>query len=188
MAYLNCNYVCSVYISSGGLAHFQNKNLLITYSPPCHPRCSCLSFFSRKEITWRKWRNSGLQWRPTGWSFLKIKKKRIYFLTTNACLAHQKSPLYRDLSWNVFLKNLNFFSTVERQTWTSWMTGGWVNYQDIFILEVNKSFNAWTTKCDDLLAFSNKLFTGMKSCVYGGTKNVLFYLRIYYFLCPAILS
>ncbi len=50
MAYLNCNYVCSVYISSGGLAHLQNKNVLMTNSPQCHPRCSCLSFFSRKEI------------------------------------------------------------------------------------------------------------------------------------------
>jgi len=26
------------------------KLLLIIYSPPCHPRCPCLSFFSRKEI------------------------------------------------------------------------------------------------------------------------------------------
>jgi len=25
------------------------KNLLIIYSPPCHPRCSCISFFSRKK-------------------------------------------------------------------------------------------------------------------------------------------
>jgi len=24
--------------------------LLIIYSPPCHPRCPCLSFFSRKEF------------------------------------------------------------------------------------------------------------------------------------------
>jgi len=26
------------------------KLLLIIYSPPCHPRCPCLSFFSRQEI------------------------------------------------------------------------------------------------------------------------------------------
>jgi len=26
------------------------KKMLIIYSPPCHPRCPCLSFFSRKEI------------------------------------------------------------------------------------------------------------------------------------------
>jgi len=32
-------------------------------------------------------------------------------------------------SWNVFIKNLNFFLTEERKTWTSWMTWGWVNYQ-----------------------------------------------------------
>ncbi len=31
--------------------HFQDKNVLIIYSPQCHPRYSCLSFFSRKEIT-----------------------------------------------------------------------------------------------------------------------------------------
>jgi len=29
----------------------KNKNFLIIYSPPRHPRrCSCLSFFSEKEI------------------------------------------------------------------------------------------------------------------------------------------
>jgi len=35
-----------------GVVHFLKKNklLLIIYSPPCHPRCPCNSFFSRKEI------------------------------------------------------------------------------------------------------------------------------------------
>jgi len=32
-----------------GVVHLK-KLLLIIYSPPCHPRCPCLSFFSRKEI------------------------------------------------------------------------------------------------------------------------------------------
>jgi len=32
-------------------------------------------------------------------------------------------------SWNVFIKNLNFFLTEERKTWTSWMAWGRVNYQ-----------------------------------------------------------
>jgi len=36
------------------------------------------------------------------------------------------------------LKNLHFFSTEERKTWTSWMTWGWVNYQQKF-------FKKWTT-------------------------------------------
>jgi len=27
-------------------------------------------------------------------------------------------------TWNAFIKNLNFFSTEERMTWTSWMTWG----------------------------------------------------------------
>jgi len=30
---------------------------------------------------------------------------------------------------HVFFKNLHFFSTEERKIWTSWMTWGWVNYQ-----------------------------------------------------------
>ncbi len=30
-----------------GLVHFHNKNPLIVY--PCHPRCSCLSFFSQSK-------------------------------------------------------------------------------------------------------------------------------------------
>jgi len=29
---------------------------------------------------------------------------------------------YMEKSWNVFIKNLNFFSTEERMTWTSQMT------------------------------------------------------------------
>jgi len=33
-----------------GLVLFRIKNFLIIYSPPCHPRYLCLSFFSRKEI------------------------------------------------------------------------------------------------------------------------------------------
>jgi len=35
-----------------GVVHFKKKQklLLIIYSPPCHPRYQCLSFFSRKEI------------------------------------------------------------------------------------------------------------------------------------------
>jgi len=34
-----------------------------------------------------------------------------------------KSIIWRK-SWNVFIKNLNFFSTEERKTWTSWMNLG----------------------------------------------------------------
>jgi len=50
-----------------------------------------------------------------------------------------KSIIWRK-SWNVFIKNLNFFSTEERNTWTSWMTRGWVNYQQKFFLKMNYSF------------------------------------------------
>jgi len=32
------------------ISSLSNKIFLIIYSPPCHPRCSCLSFFSQKEI------------------------------------------------------------------------------------------------------------------------------------------
>ncbi len=48
---------------------------------------------------------------------------------------HCWSPLYGVKSWNVFLKNINLFSTEEINT--SWMTRGWVNYQQILILEIN---------------------------------------------------
>jgi len=38
-------------VTSKGVVHLKKKKLLlISYSPPCHPRCPCLSFFSRKEI------------------------------------------------------------------------------------------------------------------------------------------
>jgi len=34
-----------------GVVHFKKKKLLlIIYSPPCHPRCPCHSFFSQKEM------------------------------------------------------------------------------------------------------------------------------------------
>ncbi len=52
----------------------------------------------------------------------------IHFLTTNARLV-------------LALRcDRNFFATEESKTWISWMTLGWVNYQDIFILEVEFYF------------------------------------------------
>jgi len=33
-----------------GVVHFKKKLLRIIYSPPCHPRCPCLSFFSQKKL------------------------------------------------------------------------------------------------------------------------------------------
>jgi len=33
-----------------GVVHFKKKLMLIIYSPTCHPRCPCHSFFGRKEI------------------------------------------------------------------------------------------------------------------------------------------
>jgi len=32
------------------VVHLKKKNFLIIYSPPCHPKCPCLSFLSQKEI------------------------------------------------------------------------------------------------------------------------------------------
>jgi len=46
--------------------------LLIIYSPTCHPRCPCLSFFRRKEIKVFDENvtgfspYNGLQWEPNG--------------------------------------------------------------------------------------------------------------------------
>jgi len=45
-----------------------------------------------------------------------------------------KSIIWRK-SWNGFIKNLNFFSTEERKTWTCWMTWGQVNYQQKFFFK-----------------------------------------------------
>ncbi len=47
-------------------------------------------------------------------------------------VGHHWSPLYGEKSWNVFLKKLYLFLTEERKTWISWMTWGWVNYQEFF--------------------------------------------------------
>jgi len=46
-------------------------------------------------------------------------------------ITFNKKCLWRK-SWHVFIKNLSFFSTEERLTWTSWMTWGWVIYQQVF--------------------------------------------------------
>jgi len=53
-----------------GVVHFKKK-LLIIYSPPCHPRCPCHSFFSQKEIkVFDENRGyspyNGLHWEPNG--------------------------------------------------------------------------------------------------------------------------
>jgi len=85
-----------IYANLKGVLHFSKKLLLIIYSPPCHPRCPCLSFFSRKQIEVFDENipgfspYNGLQWEPNS----------------------SRS------------KNLHFFSTEERKTWTSWMTWG----------------------------------------------------------------
>jgi len=45
------NLSCYGNINVKVVVHFKKKKLLlIIYSPPCHPRCPCHSFFSRKEI------------------------------------------------------------------------------------------------------------------------------------------
>ncbi len=57
-------------------------------------------------------------------------------------------------------KTFIYFSTEERKTWTSWVTWQWVNYQDIFILEVSFSFNKiiaphkWRTNLTFILSIS----------------------------------
>jgi len=45
------------------------------------------------------------------------------------------SPLYGEKSCNVFIKNLNFFSSEEGKKWISWVTWGWVNYRQKFFLK-----------------------------------------------------
>jgi len=39
-------------------------------------------------------------------------------LLDQCCL---QNGVYGEKSWNVFIQNLNFFSTEERMTWISWM-------------------------------------------------------------------
>jgi len=45
------------------------------------------------------------------------------FWTLNRLVANEIHYMEKK-SWNVFIKNLNFFSTEERMTWISWMTWG----------------------------------------------------------------
>ena len=59
------------------------------------------------------------------------------------------SPFCVEKSWNVFLKNLNFFSTEERKTWISWMTSGWVNHRQTF-------FWKWTNPLNESVIRSTK--------------------------------
>jgi len=46
------------------------------------------------------------------------------FWTLNHLVSNESIDPNDPQSWNVFIKNLNFFSTEERKTWTSWMTWG----------------------------------------------------------------
>jgi len=50
---LKLNFIsCKKLFQLKGVVHFSKKKklLLIIYSPSCHQRCPCPSFFSRKEI------------------------------------------------------------------------------------------------------------------------------------------
>jgi len=60
-----------------GVVHFIKNLLLIIYSPPCHPRCPCLSCPCRKEIKlfvenipgfspYNGLPYNGLHWEPNG--------------------------------------------------------------------------------------------------------------------------
>ncbi len=54
-----------------------------------------------------------------------------------------KSTIWKK-SWNVFLRNLNFFAAEERKTWTSWMTWGWVNDQEFLFRKWTNPLNEYT--------------------------------------------
>jgi len=107
------NYVFTTLVGSS-LSSLLKKLLLIIYSPQCYPRCPCLSFISRKEI--------------------KVFDGVQTVQGPKDSLTPLKSIIWKK-SWNVFIKNLNFFSTEERKTWTSWMKWGRVNYQQKFFLK-----------------------------------------------------
>jgi len=66
-------------------------------------------------------------WWPFELIKLKIHLLRPLFIVCNRLkpfdqLAVCTETVYGEKCWNVFIKNLNFFSTEERMTWTSWMT------------------------------------------------------------------
>ncbi len=69
------------------------------------------------------------------WPIVSLDETLIPRLGSCRAVDPSWSPLYGEKSWNVFLKNINLFSTEKRKTWTSWMTWRWENYQEI--LEVS---------------------------------------------------
>ncbi len=73
----------------------------------------------------------------TIWTFNPLATIEVYYI--------EKNPL-------LFSHKKNIFSTEERNTWTSWITWGWVNYQETFILEVNYSIKGHSNQPEiDLL-------------------------------------
>ena len=68
-------------IATSRISSPQNENFLIIYSPQCHPRCSCLSFFSGKEIKFFEENISGFfstQWTSTVTKLLKSKSMQFH--------------------------------------------------------------------------------------------------------------
>jgi len=89
-----------------------------------------------------------------------------------------KSIIWRK-SWNVFIKNLNFFSTEERMTWTSWETWGRVNYQQKFFSKVNYSFNTPTCKCANLNVYFSKYVIYLSFLICVGTMFALLDIKMH---------
>ncbi len=55
ISFLFCINVATEFLTVvEGEVHFQNLNFLIIYSPPCHPRCSCVSSVTKKFRFLRK--------------------------------------------------------------------------------------------------------------------------------------
>ncbi len=61
-----------------GLVHFKNKHILIIYWLLCHPRCSCLYFFSEKECG-DQWINGDQQFEGSNCSFNAASKDSTQF-------------------------------------------------------------------------------------------------------------
>jgi len=70
-----------------------------------------------------------------------------------------------------------FFSTEERKTWTSWMTWGWVNYQQKLFLKVNYTFKLRILNLSLLVKSEMWIWMGIKSPRYLGVSQKNRFLR-----------
>ncbi len=121
---------------------------------PFLPTESSASAYGKLRVCLRKLR-------PSAYGKLRLVSRFVLLLVINSLFPQLNPPVFIVTSTHYMEKDpgmfsskkLNFFSTEERKSWTSWLTWGWVNDQEMFysvseqITKEQKSFNSELCCC-----------------------------------------